>query len=97
MMKGSPMTDELMVYLAPEDVRTSEAVGVSFARTLAGAPSAWFAAALGEQEAIIESAVRKAGYSKRRARLAASAFEAGARFEFTRIANAAQVRTHGNA
>jgi hypothetical protein len=54
-----------MVHLAPDDVRTAQTAGVEFARSLAGAPSAWFMLALGEQEDLIRSAIRQAGYPDR--------------------------------
>ena len=73
--------DEPMVWLAPDDARTAEAAGVTFARNLAGAPPEWFMLALGEQEAIIRDGIRRAGYPNRQARLAADAFDTGARGE----------------
>jgi hypothetical protein len=91
------MIDDVpMVYLAPEDAKTATAAGIDFARNLAGAPSALFMLALGEQEEIIRLAIRRAGFSKRQARIAAEAFECGAKFEYTRIANAAHTQ-HGTA
>ena len=54
-MTGS---DKPMVWLAPDDARTAQTAGIEFARTLAGAPSDWFALALEDQEAIIRDAIR---------------------------------------
>ena len=86
-----------MVHLAPDDVRTAQTAGVEFARSLAGAPSAWFMLALGEQEDLIRSAIRRAGYPDRNARLAANAFDVGARVEWQRIASTVRPETWGMA
>lgn len=86
-----------MVHLAPDDVRTAQTAGVEFARSLAGAPSAWFMLALREQEDLIRSAIRQAGYPDRNARLAANAFDVGARVEWQRIASTVRPETWGMA
>lgn len=91
------MDSDPMVRLDPQDARTAHVAGVDFARTLAGAPPEWFLLALGEQEAIIRNGVRRAGYPDRNARLAAEAFEAGARFEWHRITSAVRAETWGPA
>ncbi|MGI4793640.1 MAG: hypothetical protein ACRYG8_06040 [Janthinobacterium lividum] len=74
-----------MVMFAPEDAGTAFVAGVQLARALAGAVPAAFLMALGEQQALIRSAVLKAGYSDGKARAAGEAFEAGAREEWRRI------------
>lgn len=86
-----------MVRLDPEDARTAQTAGVDFARNLAGAPPEWFLLALGEQEQIIRTGIERAGYSARNARLAAEAFDVGARGEWQRIASTAQPETWGSA
>jgi hypothetical protein len=88
---------EPVVFLAPHDARTARAAGVAFARTLAGAPSAWFMLALDEQEELIRSGIQRAGYPERKAHLAADAFDAGARSEWQRIAGAARAEVCGTA
>jgi hypothetical protein len=87
----------LMVWLAPEGASTAVAAGRDFARALAGAPSRWFATALAEQEFIIHEAVRRNGFSDRKAQLAADAFDTGAWVEWGRIASTAQPETRGRA
>ena len=62
-----------------------------------GPPSAWFMLALGEQEDLIRSAIRQAGYPDRNARLAANAFDVGARVEWQRIASTVRPETWGMA
>ena len=79
---------EPTVWLAPEDSATARVAGADFARALAGAPPEAFMFALGEQEEMIRTAVRKAGYGARKARLAAGAFTSAARVEWGRIAPA---------
>lgn len=86
-----------MVHLAPDDVRTAQTAGVEFARSLAGVPSAWFMLAFREQEDLIRSAIRQAGYPDRNARLAANAFDVGARVEWQRIASTVRPETWGMA
>ncbi|MGI4799736.1 MAG: hypothetical protein ACRYG8_37985 [Janthinobacterium lividum] len=80
-----PAAADPMVILSPEDDDTALAAGVQFARSLAGADPAGFMLALGEQEALIRSAIVKAGFSLEKAHLAGEAFEAGARSEWRRI------------
>jgi hypothetical protein len=89
--------DEPLVRLDPQDARTAQVAGVEFARTLAGAPSAWFALALDEQQTIIRTGIQRAGYSARNAQLAASAFDAGARVEWRRITSTVRPETWGMA
>src|SRR5689334_25157146 len=89
--------NEPMVFLAPDDARTARAAGVEFARSLAGAPSAWFALALGEQELIIREGIERAGYPAREAEQAASAFDSGAKAEWQRIAGTALAEVCGTA
>ncbi len=78
-------TSDPMVLLAPEDADTAFVAGVQFARALAGAEPAVFMMALGEQQALIQCAVREAGYPDPKARAAGKAFEAGAKLEWRRI------------
>ena len=73
------------VYLDPADAATARTAGTDFARALAGAPGDWFMLALGEQEEIIRTAIRRSGYGSRRARLAAIEFSAAAVLEWERI------------
>lgn len=80
---------ELMVRLDPQDACTARTAGVEFARALTGSPPEWFILALNEQEDIIRDGIRQAGYSARQARLAADAFQIGARVEWTRLASTA--------
>ena len=49
------------VFLTPGDARTARAAGVAFARSIAGAPSAWLTLALGEQSLIIREAIERCG------------------------------------
>ncbi|MGI4798338.1 MAG: hypothetical protein ACRYG8_30705 [Janthinobacterium lividum] len=86
-----------MVLLVPEDADTAFAAGVQFARALAGAESVAFLVALGEQQALIRTAVLKAGYSNGKARAASEAFEAGAREEWGRIASPERPAVWGTA
>ena len=77
-----------MVHLTVDDARTAQLAGCKFARTLAGADPDDFAAALWEQEHLVERAITDAGYSSEQARLAAGHFGVAARDEWQRIANA---------
>ncbi len=80
----SSMSD-LTVMLQPEDDDTAFAAGVQFARALAGAGSAAFMLALGEQEVLVRDAIVQAADPAAQARLACEAFVAGARTEWRRI------------
>jgi len=86
-----------MLYLAPSASRTAAHAGVSFARSLAGCPSAWFMVALSEQGGVVRDGIRKAGFPKRQARLTASTFEDAARAEWQRIASTTQAEMWGTA
>ena len=77
-----------MVLLTVGDVRTAQAAGARFARTLAGARSEDFALALAEQEELIRHAIMAAGYTAEQEGLAAGHFAAAARDEWQRIADA---------
>src|SRR5689334_24125395 len=87
--------NEPMVFLAPDDARTARAAGVEFARSLAGAPSAWFMLALGEQELILREVIEQSGYPAPKAEQAASAFDSGARAEWQRTVGAAGAEVCG--
>lgn len=80
------------IWLTPDDARTVQSAGADFARALAGAPSEAFMLALGEQEELLRAAVRGAGYSSRRARLAAIEFTSAARTEWGRVLPAISTR-----
>ena len=80
-----PAVEDLHVHLTVDDARTAQLAGCKFARTLAGADPQDFAAALWEQEHLVESAITDAGYSTEQARLAAGHFAAAAREEWQRI------------
>ena len=54
--------EDMMVQLAVDDAHTAQLAGTRFARTLAGAHSEDFAAALREQEHLIERAITDACY-----------------------------------
>ena len=92
-----PHEDTLQVRLVPENVDTAQMAGVQFARALAGAPTAAFMLALGEQEQLVRRAVVDAGVGKRVARSTAAAFEIGARVEWARIAPVAVQGAMGRA
>lgn len=77
--------DALAVLIHPDDADQALAAGVQFARSLAGAEGGVFMVALGEQVALVQSAISTIGFSPTKARLAAEAFEAGAREEWRRI------------
>ena len=66
--------DTLQVRLVPEDIDTAQMAGVRFARALAGASTAMFMLALGEQGDLVRTAVEKAGFSEMTARGTAAAF-----------------------
>jgi hypothetical protein len=85
-----------MVWLVPADPQTASVAGQEFARALSGAESVLFLLALGEQTELIRTGIRRAGYPRRQAHLAASAFEAAASKEWQRISTA-QPATWGNA
>lgn len=85
------------VRLVPEDVETARAAGVQYARALAGAPTATFMLALGEQEQLLRTAVEEAGLGELIARSAAAAFEVGARLEWERIAPMITPKVGGHA
>ena len=78
--------EALQVRLAPDDVDSVQAAGVRFARAVAGAPTAMFMLALGEQEHLVRTAVEDAGFGELIAQGTATAFEVGARLEWGRIA-----------
>ena len=88
---------DLKVYLTPDDVESAQVAGVKFARALAGAPSAAFIIALGEQEQIVRPVIAEAGFSGDVARMAADSFEVGAKLEWRRITSAVHMGSHGNA
>ena len=89
--------DALQVRLAPDDVESAQLAGVRFARALAGAPTAAFMLALGEQEQLVRAAFEDAGFTARIAHIAAEAFETGAMVEWRRIAPATVQGATGNA
>ncbi len=89
--------DDLQVYLTPDDVESAQVAGVQFARALAGAPSAAFMIALGEQEQIVRLVIADAGFSGDVARMAADSFEVGAKLEWQRINNASSALVYGRA
>ncbi len=91
------INDDLRVYLTPDDVESAQVAGVQFARALAGAPSAAFMIALGEQEQIVRLVITDAGYSGDVARMAADSFEVGAKLEWRRISSTLHVGAHGTA
>lgn len=83
----APREAVMMVHRAVDDARTAQAAGATFARTLAGADPQDFAAALWEQEHLIERAITDAGHSAEQAGLAIGHFRAAARDEWQRIAD----------
>jgi len=89
--------DDLQVYLTPDDVESAQVAGVQFARALAGAPSAAFMIALGEQEQIVRLVIAEAGFSGDVARMAADSFEVGAKLEWQRLSSSIHVGAHGSA
>ena len=78
--------EDLLVHLTVDDAGTARDAGASFARALAGAASADFAAALAEQGELVRHAILDAGFTAGQARLAAERFEAAARAEWAGIA-----------
>ena len=80
-----PSNDPLAVLIHPDDADQAFVAGVQFARALAGAEPVDFVLALGEQQALIQTAVLEAGFPDGKARAAGEAFEAGARVEWRRI------------
>ena len=79
--------ETLAVQIHPDDADQALVAGVQFARSLAGAEDGAFMVALGEQVALVQSTIAVVGFSATKARLAAEAFEAGARVEWRRIAS----------
>lgn len=92
-----PPGDAMMVRLAADDAKTSQEAGASFARDLAGAASADFMLALGEQSNLVRRAILDAGFNAEQAQLAAGHFEVAAREEWARIAGAATADAWGTA
>lgn len=89
MLSGQELRgDGMMVHLSVDDARTAQAAGATFARALAGADAHDFAAALAEQEHLVQRAITDAGYTVLRADLAAREFAASAAVEWQRIVNA---------
>ena len=87
----SANTGRLELMIHPDDAEQAFVAGVQFTRALAGAEGGAFMVAL------VESAIATVGFSSTKARLAAEAFEAGARGEWKRIARPARPATWGNA
>ncbi len=90
-------TDRLELLIHPDDADQAFVTGVQFARSLAGAEGGAFMVALHEQVALVQSAIATIGFAPTKARLAAEAFEAGARVEWKRIASPERPATWGNA
>ena len=84
---ASTPPNRLDVLIHLDDADQAFVAGGQFARALAGAEPAAFMVALGEQVALVQSAITTVGFSPTKARLAAEAFEAGARVEWKRIAS----------
>ena len=84
---AGPTEDTLAVQIHPDDADQAFVAGVQFARALAGAEGGAFMVALGEQAALVQSAIATVGFSSTKARLAAEAFEAGIQVEWRRIAS----------
>ena len=89
--------DRLELLIHPEGADQALVAGVQFARSLAGAEGGVFMVALGEQVALVRSAVATIGFSPTKARLTAEAFEAGAREEWRRIGGAERPAIWGTA
>ena len=89
--------EDLLVRLTVDDAGTARDAGAGFARALAGAASADFAAALAEQRELVRGAILAAGFTAGQARLAAERFEAAAQAEWARIADAGGVAASGRA
>ena len=89
--------EDLLVRLTVDDAGTARDAGASFARALAGAVSADFAAALAEQGELIRQAILEAGFTAGQARLAAERFEAAAQTDWARIADAGGAAACGRA
>ena len=94
---ASPPEDTLAVLIHPDDADQAFVAGVQFARSLAGADGGRFMVALGEQVALVQSAIATAGFFPTKARLAAEAFEAGAREEWRRIGSPVRAAVWGTA
>ena len=93
----SASPDALMVRIHPDDADQAFVAGVQFARALAGAEGGAFMVALGEQVALVQSAIATVGFSPTKARLAAEAFEAAARVEWRRIGSPERATVWGRA
>ena len=93
----SPYADRLELHIDPDDADQAFAAGVQFARALAGADSGGFMVALGEQVALVQSGITTVGFPATVARLAAEAFEAGARVEWKRIGGPVRPAAWGTA
>ena len=88
---------DLMIRLAVDDATTAQEAGAKFARDLAGAVSADFMLALGEQGDLVRRAILEAGFSDEQAQLAAGHFEVAAREEWAWLAGAATAGAWGTA
>lgn len=64
---------------------------------MVGATSAAFMVALGEQVELVQSAISTVGFPPTKARLAAEAFETGAREEWRRIGGTKRAAAWGTA
>ena len=91
------LPDRLELLIHPDDEDQALVAGVQFARSLAGAEGGAFMVALGEQVALVQSAIATVEFSPTKARLAAEAFEAGAREEWRRIASPERPAVWGTA
>ena len=89
--------DALAVLIHPDDADQALVAGVQFARSLAEAEDGAFMVALGEQVALVQSAIASVGFSPTKARLAAEAFKAGAREEWRRITSLERPAVWGTA
>ena len=77
--------DALAVLIHPDDADQALVAGVQFARSLAGAEGGAYTVALGEQVALVQSAIATVRFSPTKGRLAVEAFEAGDREEWRQI------------
>ncbi len=89
--------DRLELHIDPDDADQAFVAGVQFARALAGVDGGGFMVALGEQVALVQSGIATVGFSTTVARLAAEAFEAGARVEWRRIGSVGRPAVWGTA
>ena len=96
---GQPatITNALAVMIHPDDAGQAFAASVQFARSLAGAEGGAFMVAVGEQVALVQSAIATVGFSPTVGPLSAEAFEAGARKEWRRIGSPMRAATWGTA